>query len=100
MRSGTYKNDSHDGDNDDWPAETNPYTTTNSEGSDDNDPYFQINRYGKYDEDGNGSNGNDSGDLFLTDRNGSVNRPVIIKNYVNDSEVHDTPKILFAVVEV
>jgi len=95
VRSGTYKNDSHDGDNDDWPAETNPYTTTNSEGSDDNDPYFQINRYSKYDEDGNGSNGNDSGDLFLTDRNGSVNRPVIIKNYVNDSEVHDTPKILF-----
>ena len=95
VRSGTYKNVSHDGDNDDWPAETNPYTTTNSEGSDDNDPYFQINRYSKYDEDGNGSNGNDSGDLFLTDRNGSVNRPVIIKNYVNDSEVHDTPKILF-----
>ena len=89
VRAGTYKNDNWDGTNDTWPD--NPSTT--SAGSDNNDPYLKIDRYTNYDSSGKGSaNG---GSKILADKNGSVDRPIVIRNYVDDNGIHETPKILF-----
>ena len=89
VRAGTYKNDNWDGTNDTWAD--NPSTT--NAGSDNNDPYLKIDRYTNYDSSGNGSaNG---GSKILADKNGSVDRPIVIRNYVDDSGIHETPKILF-----
>ncbi|GIR98308.1 MAG: hypothetical protein CM15mP101_06780 [Flavobacteriaceae bacterium] len=57
-------------------------------------PYLNIGNTTKYDADGNGSNSNDS-QVFLNDKNGSINRPIVIRNYVDDDEVHETPLIQF-----
>tara|TARA_B100000963_G_scaffold356887_1_gene377947 strand:+ start:72 stop:2654 length:2583 start_codon:yes stop_codon:yes gene_type:complete len=89
VRAGTYKNDNWDGTNDTWPD--NPSTT--NAGSDNNDPYLKIDRYTNYDSSGNGSANN--GSKILADKNGSVDRPIVIRNYVDDSGTHETPKILF-----
>ena len=89
VRAGTYKNDNWDGTNDTWPD--NPSTT--SAGSDNNDPYLKIDRYTNYDSSGNGSA--NSGSKILADKNGSVDRPIIIRNFVDDSGIHEAPKILF-----
>ena len=89
VRAGTYKNDNWDGANDTWPD--NPSTT--SAGTDDNEPYLKIDRYTNYDSNDNGSA--NSGSKILANKNGSIDRPIIIRNYVDENETHEIPKILF-----
>ena len=51
------------------------YVNNQSSGTDDNAPYLNIGSTTKYDADGNGTNNGDT-QVFLNDKNGTVNRPV------------------------
>ena len=53
-------------------------------------PYLNIGSTTKYDADGNGTNNGDT-QVFLNDKNGTVNRPIVIRNYVDSDEIHETP---------
>ena len=88
VRSGTYQNSNYDGDND------ASYANNQSSGTDDNAPYLNIGSTTKYDADGNGTNNGDT-QVFLNDKNGTVNRPIVIRNYVDSDEIHETPLIQF-----
>lgn len=54
-----------------------------------------------WDGDNNGINDNNNAYAalnssdFLDSNNGSINRPIVIRNYIDESDQHDTPKIVF-----
>ncbi|MCH1485214.1 MAG: T9SS type A sorting domain-containing protein [Flavobacteriaceae bacterium] len=89
VRTGTYKNDNWDGSNETWGEDPQ----TSDALTDNNEPYLKIDRYTNYDSSGNGSA--NSGSKLLVDKNGSIDRPIVIRNYVDNNGTHDTPKILF-----
>ena len=87
VKSGTYQNNGYDG------AVDGSYSSINSPGNDDNNAYLNIGGTTRYDSnlDGN-TNGSDN---YWLDDHGSINRPIIIRNYIDSNGNHDNPKIQF-----
>ena len=89
VRAGTYQNNGYN-------VSDETYTSNSDNGSHSNNyAYLNIASGTKYDGDNNGNN-NSAGDLvFLDNKNGTINRPIVIRNYIDDNGNHETPKIQF-----
>ena len=87
VKGGTYQNNGYDG------AVDGSYSSINSAGNDDNNAYLNIGGTTRYDSNLDGNT--NSSDNYWLDDHGSINRPIIIRNYIDSNGNHDNPKIQF-----
>ena len=89
VREGTYQNNNYN-------IADETYSSNSDNGSHSNNyAYINIASGTKYDADNNGNNTSGGDLVFLDNKNGTINKPIVIRNYIDNNGNHEVPKIQF-----